>query len=239
MEPVQAIFFDLDETLLDDNTSYFRSISLASDELASAFPSFDFGRLFGAYRTHSAACWVEMEEAVLQGSVDGQTVRLEGWRRALHDCGCDDAALAGIALEAYSRHRRETYALFEDARDLLGRIEGRLPLALITNGSTDTQWEKARCTGLDTVLQAVVVSGEHGVAKPHPDIFKIALDRLGVAPESAWHIGDSLSADVAGAKAAGLGAAVWLNRNGAVRTAAEPQPDLEIASLTELLDHIA
>lgn len=50
---------------------------------------------------------------------------------------------------------------------------------------------------------------------------------------SAWHVGDSLTSDIAGASNAGLGAAVWLNRTGAV-LADGVRPDYEIALLTEL-----
>ena len=54
-----------------------------------------------------------------------------------------------------------------------------------------------------------------------------AAEALGVEPGDAWHVGDSLSADVAGANAAGLGA-VWLNRDGLVRRGGDPEPDHDI-----------
>ncbi len=106
-----------------------------------------------------------------------------------------------------------------DAHAVLRSLHGRLPLALITNGSTETQWDTLRGTGLETRLQAVLVSGEVGVAKPDAAIFHLARAKLGVAAESVWHVGDNLYS--------------------AVRSADEPQPDLEIASLTELLEHLA
>ena len=237
-KPVRALFFDLDETLLDDNSSYEASIARVCNDLASGFPSFNLGQLKEAYRIHSDMYWGEVGGAVVSGAIDGQTVRRESWRRALRSCGCDDDALADAALMAYSRHRRDTYSLFEDASAILRSLHGRLPLALITNGSSDTQWEKARCTSLDTMLQEVVVSGEVGVAKPDAAIFHHVLDRLDVPAESVWHVGDNLHADVGGAKVASLGGAVWLNRGGVRRSPDDPEPDLEIASLTELLAHL-
>lgn len=56
---------------------------------------------------------------------------------------------------------------------------------------------------------------------------------LAVSADGAWYVGDSLHTDVAGARAAGL-TAVWLNRLGSERKADDPEPDLEIESLTEL-----
>ena len=54
---------------------------------------------------------------------------------------------------------------------------------------------------MDVILDSAVV----GVAKPDPEIFRLALDALGVpAGGAVWHVGDSLRYDVAGALAAGL-----------------------------------
>ena len=43
-----------------------------------------------------------------------------------------------------------------------------------------------------------------GVEKPDPQIFRIALERMGVAPERALYVGDIRSVDEVGARAAGL-----------------------------------
>lgn len=53
---------------------------------------------------------------------------------------------------------------------------------------------------VDAVIDSTVV----GVAKPDPRIFRIALDRIGVEPDRALHVGDIVGADVAGARAAGV-----------------------------------
>jgi putative hydrolase of the HAD superfamily len=53
---------------------------------------------------------------------------------------------------------------------------------------------------VDAVLDSEVV----GVAKPDPEIFEIALERVGVSPDRAIHVGDTPGADVDGAHAAGV-----------------------------------
>jgi FMN phosphatase YigB (HAD superfamily) len=110
----------------------------------------------------------------------------------------------------------------------------RVPLALITNGPSDTQRGKLRVHGLEHWFEVVVISGEVGVAKPNASVFDLALNQLLVERENVWHVGDSLTTDVAGAKAAGL-TAVWINRSGRVRRAGDPEPDLEIRSLSNLM----
>jgi putative hydrolase of the HAD superfamily len=67
--------------------------------------------------------------------------------------------------------------------------------------------------GLAPRFEAIVVSQSIGVEKPHPAIFRAALERLGVSAEETVHIGDRRLEDVEGAEAAGLHA-LWLARSG-------------------------
>lgn len=53
-------------------------------------------------------------------------------------------------------------------------------------------------------LDLVIDSFEVGVEKPDPRIFRLALDRLGVAADAAVYVGDLYTVDVLGARAAGL-----------------------------------
>ena len=61
-------------------------------------------------------------------------------------------------------------------------------------------------TDLDVLrhFDLVVDSGKVGVEKPDPRIFRVALDRFGVSPEHALHLGDMFSTDILGARAAGI-----------------------------------
>jgi len=58
--------------------------------------------------------------------------------------------------------------------------------------------------GVRGALDLVVDSGIVGIEKPDPRIFRIALDRFGVAPARALHLGDVYATDVLGARAAGV-----------------------------------
>jgi putative hydrolase of the HAD superfamily len=180
------------------------------------------------------AFWPTVEDSWRLGVLDGATVSLEAWRRTLRACGCADECLVRLARDTHWRHARETTRLFDDAGDLLSWLAGiGLPLALITNGASDTQRQALRSLGIEQQFGAIVISGEVGMAKPDPVVFAIAMDALGVRPEHVWHVGDSPTTDVAGAKAAGL-TAVWLNRDGLPWQADDPKPDHEIRSLREL-----
>jgi putative hydrolase of the HAD superfamily len=91
-----------------------------------------------------------------------------------------------------------------------------IPLAVVSNSDGSVQAELRRLGVCYTVdgqtapadgvqVRVVLDSAVVGVAKPDPEIFRIALDRLGVpASEQVLHVGDSLRYDVAGALAAGI-----------------------------------
>ena len=59
-------------------------------------------------------------------------------------------------------------------------------------------------TGLRGLVDVVVSSAEAGTAKPDAAPFRQALGRLGVQAGDAWHAGDTVAEDVAGARAAGV-----------------------------------
>jgi putative hydrolase of the HAD superfamily len=168
------------------------------------------------------------------GALDTDDMRFEAWRLTLLACGYADVSAARDASQIHRRCIGETYRLFDDAPALLSSAKAAgLSLALVTNAASDTQRDKLRALALEDAFDAVVISAEVGVAKPDERVFQLALRSLGVEPQDAWHVGDNLATDVAGARSAGL-TAVWLNRNGLSRGEHDPRPDVEVGSLREL-----
>lgn len=231
MTAVQALFFDLDGTLLD-GSGHQEAILRTCRRIASAQPGLDAHRLLVANGEVWQRYWPEVADKWTLGALDGTNVSLEAWRRTLRACGCNDDSIARLARETYSQYRRESLRLFDDVQEL-SLLQPRFSLALVTNGASDTQRENLRVLDIEHRFGAVVISGEVGVAKPDARIFRLALDELGVLPENAWHVGDDLNTDVAGAKAAGL-TAVWLNRGDDPWKEGRPRPDYEIRSLRDL-----
>ena len=91
--------------------------------------------------------------------------------------------------------------------------------------------ERLAETGLAVLVDGALASAEVGAAKPEGAIFSAALELAGSAPHEAWHVGDTIEADVAGARDAGL-TPVLIDRAG---TAEAPPGVPVIAALTELL----
>jgi putative hydrolase of the HAD superfamily len=245
MPDVQAVFFDLDDTLLDDDRCWRVAVSLTCTELALRHPSVERVTLETSYLENSPRLWATFGSAprTASGSSAAHDLRLAVWETVLDACGVEAPGLAGEAVEGYERHRRETYVCFADVRPVIQRLRERVRVAVITNGPSEGQREKLDLTGLTSLLDLVVVSGDLGVGKPDAAIFRFALDHLGLDPAYVWHVGDSLVNDVGGARNAGLGS-VWLNRRRPhptswgtpAPTEDTPSPDHEIATLTELVE---
>ncbi|WP_164545263.1 HAD family hydrolase [Antribacter gilvus] len=80
-------------------------------------------------------------------------------------------------------------------------------IGIVTNGDGTHQRAKLGLAGLTTLVDAVVVSGEVGFAKPDPRTVRAALGLLGAEdadPSTVWMIGDAAHADVAVGHASGV-----------------------------------
>ena len=235
MKAPRAVLFDLNDTLVDLRRLPAAVAQTCSDIVAAnVVPGLTADGLLAANQEAFASCWPAAEENWTLGRLDGSTLSLDIWRRALEACGCTDAFVARLAVEALKGHLPKVLRLYDDAADCLRDLSGQTRLGLVTNGAADDQRESLAWLGLTGYFDAIVVSAEVGLAKPDAAIFEVALDQLGLRPEDAWHVGDSLRTDVAGARAAGI-TAVWLNRARSARASGGMKPDLEISSLNELV----
>ena len=123
----------------------------------------------------------------------------------------------------------EVPASLEEART------GGWRLAVLSN--TDRDLLDASLARIGVEFDRTVVASEIGSYKPAPAHWDEFFAESGAEPAGHVHVGASLFHDIAPASALGL-RTVWINRLG---EAAEPQPDVELRSLsglTETLDSL-
>ncbi len=109
---------------------------------------------------------------------------------------------AEAALDAWEARRRQDLPV-EPAMDaLLDRLRGRVRLGLLSNAGRGAR-ERLDALGVSARFDDVVCSGDVGLAKPDPAIFRLAAHRLGVAPEACAFIDDT-ERHVAAARTIGL-----------------------------------
>ncbi|HEX3905761.1 MAG TPA: HAD family hydrolase [Polyangia bacterium] len=155
----------------------------------------------------------ETEGVVMRTHADGGFSWHERlYRRllALAETPGDDASLDRAAAVILRAHRASNAwrRIGAGVRQALERLRAAgFQLAVVSN-SEGTIEQMLVEIELRDLFATVVDSSVVGFTKPDPRIFAIALERLGVAPGDALMVGDSPSADVDGARAVGIRAAL-------------------------------
>ncbi len=219
---VDAILFDLDDTLIDWSTSIHRC---ATDIVGED----DADRLLAWAAEHT---WTRR---------NGIVVHRNTWK--LHELAdeCWPAALPHLdpveLARAIKMFRDELWVgFFPDVVATLDDLADRVRLGVLSNNPY-TPREVSRLRLLDWF--EVAVPAPHPVTKPDVAAFAFGCEAMRTAPARTMYVGDSVVADVEGAHAAGL-VPVWLDRSDDRWT---PPPGVHrvtsVADLPALLDALS
>jgi len=138
----------------------------------------------------------------------------------------------GIVRTLYANMR---FQLFEDVNSTLASLKKQnYTIGLLTN-LRDEMESTCRELGIISYLDFIVNSAEAGADKPNPLIFQMALERAGVNPDEAIHVGDAYEIDVVGARGAGINP-VLIDRNDAHIDIADCPRIHDLGELFPLLD---
>jgi putative hydrolase of the HAD superfamily len=94
--------------------------------------------------------------------------------------------------------------LFIGTVEILEYLSEKYKLHIITNGFEEVQYLKLHNSGIKKYFNTITTSEEVGLKKPNPVIFETALKKASAIPQKSIMIGDSLEADIMGAKSAGM-----------------------------------
>ena len=204
MPPVQAIFFDIGDTLVFDDpplparlAQAARAVGLPLDEerLPLAFRA---GEAYAVGRYVAGIPW-DVPDAMREGAA-----RI--WRamdRPPPDDACWSALGTAFAAVPFTRY------VHPDALGLLRELKRRgFTVGAISDWET-TLPDLLAELGLAPYLDALAVSAIVGVTKPSPRLFQEALRQANTAPETSLHVGDWYELDVAGARATGMQALLF------------------------------
>jgi 2-haloacid dehalogenase len=147
---------------------------------------------------------------------------------ALETLGIDDRALRERLMELYL-----ALDAYPEVPAVLQQLKtAGMTTAILSNGSPRMLAAAVGAARLDTLLDHVLSVEAVGVFKPHPKVYQLAVDRLGV-PAAAIAFQSSNGWDAHAASAFGM-RVVWCNRSGQKRERLPGAPDREVRSLTEL-----
>jgi putative hydrolase of the HAD superfamily len=147
----------------------------------------------------------------------------------------NDAVIAN-ALHAMYEITQANWHLEEDALSTLQTLRQRgFRVGIISNGADDvntqTLIDKA---DIRSYFDYIISSAALGTRKPHPKIFRAALDHFNVPAKQVVMIGDTLDADILGAHQVGM-KSIWITRR-AAETAIQinVKPDAIVSALSEI-----
>lgn len=154
------------------------------------------------------------------------------YTRFLEELGIVDDGLTRALYETFSS--TSSYRLYDDSRPALDELEGAgYRLGLISNFDS---WLQKMLVEMEVGhrFDTAVISGIEGIEKPDPRIYRLAVERAGVDPADAVHVGDSPAMDMEPAAAVGM-RPILIDRNGRYPNLPYPR----IAGLQDLAGMIA
>ena len=194
MAPLRAVVFDVDFTISEPGPDLgaegYRRLGLRYG--LSLDPSRHDAARRAALETlerhpeldHDEETWILFTERIIQGMG-----------------GVGDTHAAAVEMTRAWEHA-DHFDLYPDVAATLEELRGHgLKIGLLSNTARDLALFVAH-HGLR--VDALLTSRVHGKTKPHESIFLELLGRLGVAPDEAVMVGDSVEDDIEGARAVGM-----------------------------------
>lgn len=226
----KAIFIDIDDTLLDYIPCCREAFDYALHQLDIIDSSVEDG-LFDLFFDISGRLFSEAKHGLHTIAEVMELYPAEF---------CERAGFPPSAVEPFKHAFRvawgKTHTLVPDAKPTLEALRDKgYRLFAASNSFGHLQRSRLQHAGLLHLFEDTYISMDIGYDKPDIRFYQEALRRCGLQPQDVLMIGDSMTTDILGAQAAGLGVLYFNRRN-------EPLPahsDIRsVSSLTQILDFV-
>jgi len=191
----KGILIDLDNTLYDYDTPHEQALSATLDKFAKKFSllNTDVASLY------ARAKQINHRQLALTAASHH---RLFYFQKMLELIGAFDfndcLDLNAYYWDFFMAHIKPEPNVMAFLKEL------HVPKCIVTDFTAEAQYKKIIKLEMDPWIDHLVTSEEAGVEKPHPFIFTLALNKLGLKPEECIMIGDSYKKDCLGAQAMGI-----------------------------------
>jgi putative hydrolase of the HAD superfamily len=224
---VKAVLFDMFDTLMiieKNHAFYSPALRAAYRFLAKNGLPFGFEEFERAYVSARDALYVEADPQLEEPHFNMRIA--DALKRLGYDCEISDGLVVG-ATNAFCEAFMKYVSIDENAEHMLHKLHGKYKLGIVSNFAIPECVTKLlQRQGLVDFFDVVVVSGAVNKRKPSLEIFTKALEQMDVSPEETVFVGDTVDADVLGAKAAGM-RTIYVERR--------PQTDAEKAGPTQTI----
>lgn len=231
--PIKAVLFDMFDTLMlieKEHAFYNPAVKnmhqyLVKNGITVTFPTFRDAYIKARDLLYEAAD-SNMEEPHFDLRV----------RNALQNLGYIKEAQTSIvqgATKAFSQQFMNYVRIDDNTTQMLKELYGKYRLGIVSNFAIPECVEDLlEREQLGQFFEVIIVSGAVNKRKPDPEIFNLALQKMQLDPVEVAFVGDTVDADVKGAKDAGM-KSVYIDRR-PQKELEEYNPDYIIKSLSEL-----
>lgn len=228
LQQIDAITFDLDDTLYDNYPVICRTETETMQFLRDYHPAMA-GMESEEWRAVRAELLVE--DAEIYHDVTAWRHKAIYHTMLRRGLSADEASAGAEAAMHNFAHWRSKIDVPEETHETLTLLGKRWPLVAITNGNANPD-----LCGLSQYFEFTLAAGRDGRAKPWHDMYQLAAERLNVPLSRILHVGDDLTTDVAGSVRCGM-QACWINlREGNLMKIGDARllPHIEISALASL-----
>lgn len=186
---IQAVFFDLDGTLLDRDASVKKFIDNQYELLGNYLGHIPKEKYMTRFIELDCRGYVWKDKVYQQLVEEFEIVEID-WEYLLKD---------------YISEFKHHCVPFPNLHSMLEELKTNgLVLGMITNGFGQFQMDNIRALGIETYFDAILVSETEGMKKPNPAIFERALKRLNKEPRESAFVGDHPENDVMASQYVGM-----------------------------------
>lgn len=228
MKQYRHIFFDLDKTIWDfDKSSEETFLDIYNKFFLADRGIANFHDLYKVYKHYNDLLW----EHYRKGEILKEVLHVKRFLLTLNDFGIDDLPLAVAIAEEYITKLPFKNNVFPDTHTVLGYLQAKYKLHIVTNGFEEVQYKKMEFSDLIKYFTSIITSEDAGHKKPDPGIFYYAFAKTGALPEESIMVGDDMEVDILGAKNAGVDQ-VYVNY---AQNTHEGEATYEVSSMKELM----
>lgn len=218
-QPLTDIFFDLDHTLWDFEKNSEITFDLIFNKHKININLSDFMKV---YRPVNLKYW----NMYRNNQINSENLRYFRLQEVFEELKLkSDKTLINLIAEEYINYLSEQIHLFTDAENILNYLATRYRLHIITNGFEIIQHKKIKSSRIDHFFETVTTAEGSGYKKPDKRIFDYAISKAKTHQTKSLMIGDSLEADIQGAKDFGM-QAIYFGK----------KPEIEVEFIENLND---
>lgn len=230
--PIKAVLFDMFDTLMiieKNHEFYSPSLRRMYRYLTKQGINVPFEKFNQAYIKARDEIYLKADENFEEPHFN---VRISATLRSLGYNYSDSSPIVTEATNEFCEEFMNYVSIDEHAEEVLKALREKYKLGMISNFAIpECVLKLLKRQNIDGFFDVIVISGAVNKRKPSPEIFESTLKALGVSAAETVFVGDTIDADIEGAKAVGM-KAVYIER----RLQREPKfcPDQTIKSLGEL-----